>query len=342
MRVFVTGATGFVGQHLTRRLHDDGHDLVCLVRETACVDTARSIGATLVRGNVGSVNELSEGMVGCDCVVHLANIYSLWEPDPSVYQEVNVDGTRHVMEAALDTGVPKVVHVSTNLVWGRPEQIPYNETTEPGPVRFSAYAESKFQGDLIAWRLYEERGLPLVVLYPGSILGPGDEKFTGALIRSLMGRQLPARMFDEASFTYVHVTDVVAAIVAVMESPIVIGERYLIGNRQMTMGDFYSTVCEFAGTAPPALRLPDVLVPPTAWCLTQIADLIKSPPLWGLSTDAVRMAGTGTHSDGSKAERELGVLYTSLETALEETVAWVRDQESRETRRLSPREPQAR
>lgn len=325
MRVFVTGATGFVGQHLIRRLHVDGHELVCLVRETSNIDALGLIGATLFRGDLGSARELSEGMAGCDCVIHLANVYSLWEPDASVYRVVNVDGTRRVMEAALDTGVPKVVHVSTNLVWGRPKEIPYNESTEPGSVRFSGYAESKFQGDLVAWRFCEERGLPLVVLYPGGILGPGDEKFTGSLIRRLMNRQLPARMFDSASFTYVHVTDVVSAIVAVMESPSVIGKKYLIGNRQMTMGEFYSTVCELAGTTPPALRLPDVLVPSIAWCLTRIADLIKRPPLWGLSTDAVRMAATGTHSDGSKAERELGVHYTSLETALEETIAWIRD-----------------
>jgi dihydroflavonol-4-reductase len=322
--VFVTGATGFVGTHLARRLHRDGHDLVCLVRRHSRTAPLTALDAELVVGDVTNKKSMMTAMAGCGCAVNLANIYSLWEPDPAIYQSVNIGGTKNVMEAALEADLPRVVHLSTVLVYGKPIDDPFSEASEPGRIRFSAYAESKYQGDLLAWRLHEERDLPLVVLYPGGILGPGDDKFTGALIRRLMDRKLPARMFDDIGFTYVHVADVVDAIVASMTMSEAVGERYILGNERLTMAEFYDTVCELAGVPPPRLALPGFAARATARLLTLMADISKRPPLWGLSDDTVRMASFGTNADGSKAVRELGLRYTALQTALEEAVEWVK------------------
>jgi dihydroflavonol-4-reductase len=320
MRVFVTGATGFVGSHLIRKLASSKHDLCCLVRETSVTAQLEELGTSLVRGDVTRKGTLARGMAGCDCVIHLANVYSLWESDTSVYSRVNIDGTRNVTEAALDLGVPKVIHVSTVLVYGKPDQSPFSEETPPGPVQFSEYARTKAEGDRIAWQLHETRGLPLVVLYPCGILGPGDEKVTGQVIRNLVSGKMPATVLDKSVFTYVHVRDVAEGIVKAMEREGNTGEKYFLGNLQLSMREFYEIVCECSGARLPRFKMPDPLAMPTARLLTLVANIVKRPPLWGMSTDAIRMTLAGHRVDGTKAERELGITYTPLRQALEECV----------------------
>ena len=171
MKIFVTGATGFIGPHLVNRLADTEHELRCLVRETSDIENLEQSGVALVRGDVTDKQSVVAGMAGCDCVVNLANVYSFWEPRTEVYAEVNVDGTRNVMEAALETGVAKVVHVSSVVTYGSPAELPFNEETAVGPVRFSEYARTKHEGDLIAWELFENERLPVVMVYPGASSG---------------------------------------------------------------------------------------------------------------------------------------------------------------------------
>lgn len=320
MRVFVTGATGFVGSHLVRKLAASQHEMCCLVRSASATEPLREAGASLVRGDVTQRNTLAAGMAGCDCVVHLANLYSLWEPDPSLYTKVNIDGTRNVMEVALDIGVPKVIHISTVLVYGKPDQSPFTEETPPGRLQFGEYARSKAEADRTAWELHETRGLPLVVLYPGGILGPGDDKFTGQVIRDLVAGRMPATVLDRSVFTYVDVRDVADGIVRAMEKDDNIGEKYFLGKYQLSMREFYESVCESSGVRVPRLRLPDALAMPSAMLLTFIANVVKRPPLWGLTTDAIRMGLAGVRADGTKAERELGITYTPLRKALEDCV----------------------
>lgn len=114
------------------------------------------LGCELAYGDVTDRASVLNGVRGCGWVVNLANVYSYWEPDKSVYRTVNVEGTRNVMEG----GVSKVVHVSTMLVWGKPAQQPFSEETPVGLKRFTDYAQSKYEGDLVVWELYRERGCP--------------------------------------------------------------------------------------------------------------------------------------------------------------------------------------
>jgi len=325
MKLFVTGATGFVGSHLLRRLAGSRHETCCLIRDRSRATFLEELGASLVVGDVTKRETLPAGMTGCDGVIHLANIYSFWEHDKSLYSKVNIEGTRNVLEAALEAGVPKVVHVSTVLVYGKPADSPFSEESSAGPKQFSEYARTKFEGDRIAWELHDTQGLPLVVLYPGGILGPGDEKSTGDLIRNLVSGKMPATVLDNSVFTYVHVADVVEGIVRAMEKEGNVGEKYFLGKHQLSMREFYETVCEFSGAKLPRFRIPDVLAMPTAKLLTLVADIVNRPPLWGMAEDAIRMGIAGTRVDGTKAERELGITYTPLRLALEESVRSLAD-----------------
>jgi dihydroflavonol-4-reductase len=321
MRVFITGATGFIGTYTIRRLAQTEHRICCLVRKTSSVRELEKLGVTLVTGDVTDKASLREGMKECDWVVNLANIYSFWEADKAIYHRVNVEGTRNVMQCALDAAVSKVVHVSTAVVFGKPADVPFTEESSVGTVRFSDYAQTKYEGDLVAWELYEKRGLPLVMIYPGAVVGAGDPKSTGQYINDFIHRRIPARVLEDSIITYVYVGDVAEAIVRALEKEDNIGEKYLVGNYQLSGGEFGKLISEISGVPLPERHFPAALVMGIAWLRTRIANVTKQPPPWGMCTDQVRSIKEGVRFDGSKAERELGITYTPIRVAVEEAIA---------------------
>jgi len=321
MKVFVTGGTGFVGSHLIQRLAQDGHELCCLVRKTSDVRLLEEVGATLITGDVTDKASLLEGMEGCDWVANLANIYEFWVANRQIYTDVNVHGTRNVMECALEAGVSKVVHVSTSVIYGEPADCPFTEESPVGPVRFSEYAQSKYDGDLIAWELYDQKGLPLIMIYPGAVVGPRDDKATGRYIQNLIRGRMPVRAFPDSILTWVHVRDVVETIVRALETKDNLGEKYLAGKHQLSLQEMTEMVGDISGVPLPKIRLPDPLVKMGAALLTWLAKLTKKPPMLGMSVDQMRTMKEDLRFDGSKAERELGIAYSPIRTALEEAIA---------------------
>ena len=325
MKVFITGSTGFIGTHLVRRLAQDGHELYCLGRKNSKTSQLKDFGAHLITGDVLDKNSLAEGMKDCDWVINMASVYSFWEPNKQIYTDVNVIGTRNVMECALETGVSKVVNVSSSLIYGKPDDCPFTEESKPGKFRFSEYARTKYAGDLIAQELYEKKNLPLVMIYPCAVLGPGDSKATGQYIKDFINRKLLARVFQNSITTFVYVKDVAEVIVKALEKEDNIGEKYLVGKYQMSIREFNEMISEISGIPSPKISLPDSLVMVNASILTLLADLIKKPPLFGLSTDQAKSMREGWVLDGSKVERELGVNYTPIRVAVEETIASYRN-----------------
>ncbi|HOO47350.1 MAG TPA: NAD-dependent epimerase/dehydratase family protein [Deltaproteobacteria bacterium] len=320
MKIFITGSTGFIGTHLVQRLVQTEHDIVCLVRHTSRVDELERLGVTLVLGDVTDRQSVLEGMKGCDWVMNLANVYTLWERDRGTYWKVNVEGTRNVMECALQNAVKKVVHVSSAAVWGRPARMPFTEDTEPGPERTSDYARSKHEGDLIAWDLMRTKGLPLVMVYPAGVLGSGDTRYAGLYIRDLIQRRMPVLALTDTVMTFVHVKDVADAIIRAAEKKNNIGEKYIIGRHMASIREFNELISEVSRVRLPRLTIPVWLARLNAFVLTGLAGLTGKPPLWGLSRDAVSMLSEDVMADGSKAERELGITYTSLRQAIEDEI----------------------
>jgi dihydroflavonol-4-reductase len=325
MKIFITGATGFIGTHLVNRLAQTEHELICLVRKTSNISQLEKLNLTLIRGDVTDRDSLLEGMRGCQWVINLANIYTFWEPDKRVYTDVNIGGTRNVMECALELGVSKVVHVSTGGIYGKPAVCPFCEESEVGPVRFSEYFRTKYEGDLIAWDMYEKKGLPLVMVYPGGVLGPGDPKPSGQYIKDLIFRRLPARVFEDSVLTWVHVRDVAEVILRAAEKENNIGEKYLAAKHQLSLGEMNQMVSEISGVPLPKFCLPDFMVKVNATLLTFLSNITKKPPMWGMAKDQIRTMKEGFVIDGSKAERELGITYTPVRVAIEEAIASYRE-----------------
>jgi dihydroflavonol-4-reductase len=320
MKIFITGATGFIGTHLVKRLAQTDHKLYCLVRKTSNVNYLKELNANIILGDVTNKNSILEGMKDCSWVINLANVYTFWEPDRQIYTRVNIEGTRNVMECSLDAGISKVVHISTAGIFGKPADCPFTEESPVGPIQFSEYFRTKYEGDLITWELYEKKKLPLVMVYPGAVLGPGDPKTTGKYIKDLMGRKLPATVFTDSIMTFVHVKDVAETIVRATEKEDNLGEKYLVGTYQLTFGEINQMVSEISGVPLPILSLPGPLVMVNATLLTFLANLIKKPPIWGMSVDQMRVMKESFRFDGTKAEKELGITYTPIRIALEEAI----------------------
>ena len=325
MKIFITGATGFIGKQVVNRLTKTKHDLICLVRKNnEASERLKSLGVKLVMGDITDKNSVLQGMKGCDWVIHLAALYSFWERNKRLYNDINIGGTRNVMECVLETGISKVVHVSTMVTYGKPVDTPFTEESEVGPVRFNRYAQAKYEGDLIVWDLFKNKGLPVVVIYPGAVLGAGDPKPTGKYVTDVINKRLPATVFKNSVLTWVHVNDVAEIIVRAAEKPGNIGEKYLAGKYQLLMSEINKTIHEISGVSLPFIPMPDFLAMTSAYMFTGLSDILGFQPPWGMSVDQMRTMKKGFRGDGSKAEKELGFTYTPIRTAIEEEIAAIK------------------
>ncbi len=320
MKIFTTGSTGFIGTHLVRRLAQTEHGITCLVRNTSQVEKLGELGVSLITGDLADKDSLLRGMSGCDWLVHLASTFEFWVPDKRVYKDVNIQGIRNVLESASETGIRKFVLVSTVAVYGNAAW-PITEESELGPDCASEYARTKRAGETLAWEMYKERALPLVVIYPGAVIGANDPKAAGRYIRNLARGRLPAQILTGSTFPWVHVSDVCEAIVRALEKEDNIGEKYIVAKHNLTFGEINTMICEIAGSKPPRLKMPNLLTLFNACLLTGLADLLRKPPLWDMSVDQISLMRQGAKVDGSKAERELGISYTPLRVGIEEAIA---------------------
>jgi dihydroflavonol-4-reductase len=323
VKVFVTGATGFIGGHLVKRLAETGHETVCLVRDPDRADRIKASGATLVKGDVTNKKSVLEGMKGCDWVMNLANIYAFWIPNKRAFTDINVEGTRNVMECAVENSVSKVVHLSTYGIWSNCKEMPFNEKTPTNAGQLSdscEYVRTKYAGDLLAWKLYHENSLPLVMIHPGNVLGQGDNKPTGQFISDMVNRKMPVSAFNGTVFTFVHVRDVVEAILRAAEKEGNLGENYIVASEQMSVQDVMGMASDISGVPAPRLIVPGPLARLAAVLLTALAGITKKPPMMGMSVDQVNSMAASMRADGSKAQRELGITYTPIRTALEEAI----------------------
>lgn len=320
MTVFVTGGTGFIGVHVVRLLRERGHWVRCLVRDPRKVPLVEALGAEVAAGDILDRQSMTAGARGCDWFAHLANLYEFWVPERCLYGRVNVDGTRNVMDVALEVGAAKVAHVSSVVVFGHAPW-PISEASEPRSPLASEYARSKLAGDEVVWQLAAQRGLPVVTVYPAGVLGPGDPKASGRYVASVVRGLMPARVLERRVFPWVHVRDVATGLVRALEKDGNLGERYLLAAENLSFGQLNTMIAEIAGVRLPRLALPDWLTMTGAVFATTLANLTGRPPMLDMAADQMRTMRQGLRADGNKATSELGIVYTSIRNAIEEEVA---------------------
>jgi dihydroflavonol-4-reductase len=319
MKIFITGSTGFIGTYLVRRLAKTQHELYCLAREKSETRFLEEIGVNIIKGDVTDKDSLLKGMEGCNWVAHLASSFVFWLPRKKAFKDVNITGTQNVMESALERGISKVVYVSTAAIYGNAKW-PITEETPLGTERASKYVQTKYEGDLITWDLYEKSKLPLVVIYPSAVVGANDPKACGRYIKNYAEGRMPAQVLTKFNFPFVHVKDVAEAIVRALEKENNIGEKYIVSAANHTWGEINQMISEISGTKLPFLKLPIWMTVMNSYILTGMANLIKKPPLWDMSVDQINLMKQGFKFDGSKVERELGIKYTSVFDGIKEAI----------------------
>jgi dihydroflavonol-4-reductase len=319
VKIFITGGTGFIGTYLVKQLAQTKHEIHCLARETSNTQLLKELGANIFVGDVTDKVSILKGMEGCDWVAHLASSFVFWLPSKKGFKDVNITGTQNVMESALESGISKVVYVSTAAVYGNAEW-PITEETPVGTERASKYVRTKYEGDLIAWDLYEKKNLPLVVIYPSAVIGANDPKACGRYIKNYAQGRMPAQVLTKLYFPFVYVKDVAEAIVGALEKENNLGEKYIVSAENHTWGEINQMISEICGTKLPFIKLPIWTTIMTSYLLTGIANLIRKPPIWDLSVDQVNLMKQGFKIDGSKLERELGIKYTPIYNGIKEAI----------------------
>ena len=321
MKVLVTGGTGFIGQHVLLRLKESEHSIRCLVRKTSDTAIPEKVGAELFIGDITDRSSVKLAVSGIDAVIHLANIYDFWIPHKKDFHAVNVEGTINVLEESLDAHVSKVIHVCTLGSYGIPDEKPFTEKSSPAKTRTSLYFETKYQGGMLAWKLHEEKDLPLVMVYPSAVTGPGDNKPSGRYVYAMAKGKMPAQVFSNSVITWVDVRDVAEVIVRALEKKDNIGEKYFVGAEMLSFAEFNKIISGCSGVSLPRIKMPSWMAMMSGACLTFFADIFKIQPMLGMSSDQMRTMKYGFSADCSKVTRELDIQYMPIRKSLEDAIA---------------------
>lgn len=318
MKVFVTGATGFIGSEVARRLRQRGDDVVALVRDKAAAGKLADIGCRLVEGDLGSVGPIADGMRGCDAVIHSAAMYEVGIPRsrrPAMYA-ANVQGTETILGTALELKIPKVVYISTVNAFGNTEGQVVDETHQHSGRYVSYYDETKHLAHKLASEMIDH-GLPLVIVQPGGVYGPGDTSPQGRLITQFLDGKLPAMMFPDTGINMVHRDDVADGILLALDKgkP---GEAYVLGGQITTMGEAIKTLGRVAGRKPPRITIPAAVIKAVAPLGPVIGPAMGQGP--NLHEIIRAVDGVTYWAKDDKARRELGYSPRGLERGLRDTL----------------------
>ena len=322
MKVLVTGATGFVGGNLARELLSQGFRVKVLVRESSDRANIDGLDVEIAVGDLTSKASLDRALAGCEVLFHAAASYSFWTPEPGAVYEANVQGTENVLLAAGSAGVQKIVYTSTESTIGmRGHTLGTEEQTATLDSLHGHYKKSKLLAEQLALRLCDQ-GLPLVIVNPTMPLGPRDIKPTptGKVVVDFLNRRMPA--YVNTGLNVVDVADVAKGHILALEKGRV-GERYILGNRNVTLRELLGLLESVTGIRAPNVRIPTWITLGAAAvdeCLQ--GKLLRRPPRIPLA--AVRTSRKFRHFDCSKAIQELGLPQTPIEEALERAVSWYR------------------
>ena len=323
MRIFVTGATGFVGSHVARSLDAAGAELRLLTRKTSRTEHLEGLKAELVTGDLLQPEHLRSAISGCDALVHVAADYRLWVPDPKTMYAANVEGTKALLRLAREAGVERVVYTSSVATMGfRSDGTVVDEKT---PVSIDNmighYKRSKFlaeQEAIAAARL----GQRVVILNPTTPIGADDAKPTptGRIVVDFLNRKFPA--YVDTGLNLVDVQPVAAMHVTALERGTA-GERYILGGENLTLKQILDRMAAMTGLPSPTMRVPHAVAMTFAFFDEWITGRIlgREPRA---TVEAVRLAKKKMFASSAKAERDLGHQALSVDSALRAAIDWFR------------------
>jgi nucleoside-diphosphate-sugar epimerase len=322
VRAFVTGATGFIGGHVARRLVEGGWDVTALARSPDRTPALRKLGVTIVPGDVTEPSSLGGPMARADAVFHLAAWYQLGEKDRMKMVQINVKGTENVLGAARGAGVDRIVYCSSVAALGTHAagEVPDETATHSGGYG-STYEETKWMAHQRVHSLADE-GVPVVTVMPGAVYGPGDTSILGVLMRFYAKGWLLACPFMESGVSWVRVEDVADGIIAAHDKGR-IGEDYILGGDNATIRDMLTRIAPLTGIRVPRFGVGDRLMKMSLPLSPIVGRILKQPP--GIVRDGLESLSGSLEYSSEKARRELGYAFRSVEEGVPETVRWYQE-----------------
>lgn len=325
MKSFVTGATGFVGSAVVKVLLEQGHEVRVLVRKDSVRTNIAGLDLEVIEGNLTDVSSLETCVKGVDCVFHVAADYRLWVPDPDRMHATNVDATKNLMQLCLKYSVKKIVYTSSVATLGL--NADGSSANEDTPASYEdmigPYKQSKYLAEQEVLKLVKEQGLPATIVYPSAPVGPGDIKPTptGQTILDAAAGRMPA--YVNTGLNVVHVDDVAKGHLLAMEKGSA-GDRFILGERNMTLKEILVEVAHLTGRKPPKICLPHNLILPIAYFTETWARLTGGSTQ--ITVDGVNLSRKMMFFSCDKAREQLGYSPRPGLEAIADAVAWFKDQ----------------
>ena len=322
MRIFLTGATGFVGGHVARAFAEHGARQRVLVRETSTLRGLAGISdLEVIRGDLRQVGALRSALAGCDALVHVAADYRLWVRDPDAMYAANVDATRSLLQMAAELRIPRVVYTSSVATMGLKSD--GSIVDEATPVALAAmighYKRSKFLAEQVAMEA-AQRGQHVMILNPTTPIGAGDVKPTptGRIVVDFLNRRFPA--YVDTGLNLVDVEEVARMHVTALDRgrP---GERYILGGENLSLKQILDRMSAITGLPSPTRKVPHAAAMIFAFFDEWITGRMRGKEPRA-TVEAVRMGRKIMFANSSKAERELGFKVMPVYGALRQAIRW--------------------
>ncbi len=324
MKALVTGATGFVGSAVARRLISAGVETRVLVRPESSHRNISGLQVEVVTGDLSDEPSLRRAVRGCDALFHVAADYRLWVPEPAALYRTNVEGSRRLLRAAAEAGVKCMVYTSSVATLGiNKDRIPADEST---PVSLGDmvghYKRSKFLAEQAVLELVAKESIPVVIVNPSAPIGPRDIRPTptGRIIVDMLAGKMPA--YVDTGLNVAHVDDVAEGHWLAFQKG-GIGQRYVLGGENLSLRDILHLIAAIGNRPAPRIQLPHGVVLPIAWLAERIADITGREPF--ATVDGVRMARKYMYFSSAKAQQDLGYTSRPAQDAIEEAIRWFRD-----------------
>ncbi len=317
MKYFLTGATGFIGGRVARQLVAAGHKVVAIARDPARATDLANLGIAVHRGDVTQRETMRTPMNGVDGVFHIAGWYKVGVRNTGDGERINVTGTRNTLELMRELGIPKGVYTSTLAVFSDTHGRLVNESYQYNGPHLSEYERTKWIAHYKVADPLIAAGLPLVIVLPGVVYGPGDTSSVRTTFRQYLRRKLPA-IPARTDFSWAHVDDIARGHILAMEAGTP-GASYIIAGSQHTLVDALNIAEGITGVPAPRFHIPPAAMKGIAMMMSVVERAMPVPPNY--SAEYLRVgAGTTYIGDNTKARRELGYAPRPLEEGLRETL----------------------
>ena len=321
MKVFITGATGFVGSHVAQQLSDGGADLRLLVRQSSRRDNIAQLNADVVLGDLRDSASLRKGMEGCELAFHVAADYRLWTKNPEEMYDANVNGTQSLLKAAQATGIRRVVYCSSvaTMGFGNGDLVTDEDTAVSVADMIGHYKRSKFLAEQVVLDA-AKNGVDVVMVNPSTPIGERDIKPTptGRIVVDFLKRKFPA--YADTGLNLVDVKDVARAHILAAEKgrP---GIRYIVGGENLTLKQMLDKLAAITGLPSPTVKVPHAVT-----LLAGVVDEFWTGHIRGqeprVTIDAVRMGRKKMWVSSARAERELGYKFAPVDDCLRRAAEW--------------------